>query len=132
MLYYIKKYPVSLAFILLVVYLSFFKPPSVPTVSLIPHADKIVHLGMYFVMSALLWWEFWRSHRERIKMWHVWVGAFLCPVLFSGVVELLQEYCTAHRGGDWFDFLANSVGALLASLFCYWWFFKRRKKAKTV
>lgn len=120
MIHYIKKYPVSLVFILLVIYLSFFKPPSVPEVALFPHADKIVHFGMYFVMSALLWWEFRRSHKKRTGMWHAWVGAFLCPVLFSGIVELLQEYCTTYRGGDWLDFLANTTGAAFASLIAYY------------
>ncbi len=49
-----------------------------------------------------------------------WVGAFLCPVLFSGCVELLQEYCTTYRGGDWLDFAANTTGAILASLIAYY------------
>jgi hypothetical protein len=74
---------------------------------------------MYFVMSALLWWEFWRSHKESANIRHAWIGAFLCPVLFSGVVELLQEYCTVYRGGDWLDFLANAVGIALISLIAY-------------
>ena len=121
---YIKRYPISLAFILLVIYLSFFKPPSVPQVELFPHADKIVHMGMYFVMSAMLWWEFFRGHKGNAIMRHAWIGAFLCPVLFSGCIELMQEYCTDYRGGDWLDFLANTVGALLASLFAV---FIRRK-----
>ncbi len=129
MIRYIKKYPISLAFIVVVVYLSFFKPPSVPEVALFPHADKIVHMGMYFVMSALLWWEFWRSNKEQITIWHAWVGAFLCPVLFSGVVELLQEYCTTYRGGDWLDFLANTTGATLASIIAYSLLLRRMRKA---
>ena len=33
MLYYIKKYPVSLVIILAVIYLSFFKPPTTDPVS---------------------------------------------------------------------------------------------------
>ena len=49
-----------------------------------------------------------------------WVGAFLCPILFSGCVELLQEYCTTYRGGDWLDFAANTTGAVLASLVAYY------------
>lgn len=129
MIRYIKKYPVSLAFIVVVVYLSFFKPPSVPEVALFPHADKIVHMGMYFVMSALLWWEFWRSNKERIIIWHAWVGAFLCPVLFSGAVELLQEYCTTYRGGDWLDFLANTTGATIASIISYYLLLRRMRKS---
>ena len=53
-------------------------------------------------------------------MWHAWIGAFFCPVLFSGCVELLQEYCTTYRGGDWLDFAANATGAVLASLVAYY------------
>lgn len=117
---YIKKYPFSLIVVALVTYLSFFKPPAAPKLDTIPHIDKIVHIGMYFVMSAGLWWEFLCSHAKGAPIRRAWVGAFLCPVLFSGCVEILQEHCTAHRGGDWLDFLANTTGALLASLLCYY------------
>ena len=61
-------------------------------------------------------------------MWHAWVGAFVCPVLFSGCVELLQEYCTTYRGGDWLDFTANSLGAIFASLIGYYWVRSRMLK----
>ena len=89
MLYYIKKYPVSLFIILTVIYLSFFKPPSTE-ISKIPNIDKVVHICMYFGMSGMLW-----------------------------LVELLQEYCTTYRGGDWLDFAANTTGVVLASMVGY-------------
>ena len=54
MLYYIKKYPVSLAVILTVIYLSFFKPPTTE-LGTIPNLDKVVHICMYFGMSGMLW-----------------------------------------------------------------------------
>lgn len=121
MFYYIKKYPLSLLVIAVVVYLSFFKPPTDTSLKKIPHIDKIVHFGMYFGMSGMLWVEFLRNHRKNDSpVIRAWVGAFLCPVLFSGIVELLQEYCTSYRGGDWLDFAANSTGALLASLIAYY------------
>ena len=116
MLYYIKKYPVSLVIILAVIYLSFFKPPTTD-LGTIPNLDKVVHICMSFGMSGMLWLEFLRAHRrDRTPMWHAWVGAFVCPVLFSGAVELLQAFCTTYRGGDWLDFAANTTGAVLASL----------------
>ena len=106
MLSYIKKYPISLFIILTVIYLSFFKPPKTD-LSEIPNLDKLVHICMYFGMSGMLWLEFLRAHRrDNAPLWHAWVGAFLCPILFSGCVELLQEYCTIYRGGDWLDFAA--------------------------
>ena len=116
MLYYINKYPVSLVIIRAVIYLSFFKPPTTD-LGTIPNLDKVVHICMYFGMSGMLWLEFLRAHRrDRTPMWHAWVGAFVCPVLFSGAVELLQAFCTTYRGGDWLDFAANTTGAVLASL----------------
>ena len=120
MLSYIKKYPISLFIILTVIYLSFFKPPKTD-LDEIPNLDKLVHVCMYFGMSGMLWLEFLRAHRrDHAPMWHAWVGALLCPVLFSGCVELLQEYCTTYRGGDWLDFAANTTGAVLASLVAYY------------
>ena len=123
MLYYIKKYPVSLFIILTVIYLSFFKPPFTEIrkfTNKIPNIDKVVHICMYFGMSGMLWLEFLRAHRrDNAPLWHAWAGAFVCPVLFSGMVELLQEYCTTYRGGDWLDFAANTTGAVLASMVGY-------------
>ena len=119
MLYFLRKYPLSLIVIATVVYLSFFKPPSTD-LEQIPNIDKVVHLCIYFGMSGVLWLEFLRTHRrDHTPLWHAWVGASLCPLLFSGIVELLQAYCTTYRGGDWLDFAANATGVGLASCIGY-------------
>lgn len=117
--YYLKKYPFSLLIIGVVLYLSFFRPPSVEAAK-IPGIDKIAHICMYGGLSGVLWLEFLRNHRkQRLVMWHAWLGAVAAPILLSGLVEWLQEYCTAYRGGDWFDFLANITGVMLATLVSY-------------
>jgi VanZ family protein len=113
---FILRYPLSIAIILVVTYLSFFKPPSTD-LDKVPGIDKLVHTGMYFVMAGLLWFEFFRGRRKtKAPMWHAWVGAFLCPLVYGGTVELLQEYCTEYRGGEWLDFAANSAGVILAAI----------------
>lgn len=129
MWYYLKKYPLSLLIIGIVLYLSFFKPPSVE-IGKIPGIDKIAHICMYGGLSGMLWLEFLRNHRQqRLVMWHAWVGAVVSPILFSGLIELLQEYCTTYRGGDWLDFLANTTGVAIATLISY--FFIRPRMIKT-
>jgi VanZ family protein len=117
MFYYIKKYPISLLIIATVIYLSFFSPPSLD-VPLFEGIDKVVHFCMYGGLSGMLWLEFLCNHRisERV-LWHAWIGAVLCPILFSGVIEVLQEYCTEHRGGDWLDLVANVSGIGVATIF---------------
>lgn len=130
MLYYIKKYPISLFIILTVTYLSFFKPPSTGLDG-IPHLDKVVHMCMYLGMSGMLWLEFLYSHRSKKIPWkRVWIGAVVCPILFSGTVELLQEYCTDYRGGDWLDFAANVTGVVVASLIGYFVLHPQLQKRK--
>ena len=76
---------------------------------------------MYGGLSGMLWLEFLWVHRKQFNppMQHVWIGALVCPILFSGCIELLQEYCTDYRGGEWADFAANSLGAITASLIAY-------------
>ena len=44
-------------------------------------------------------------------------------IVMSGIIEILQEYCTTYRGGDWFDFLANTCGVIAATAFA--WFVLR-------
>ncbi|NDW12543.1 hypothetical protein D0T50_06520 [Bacteroides sp. 214] len=117
--HYIKKYPLSIIVTLVIVYLSFFKPPSgsLPT---FPHMDKIVHFLMYAGLSGMLWLEFIRNHQKAFPVGQAWIVAFLFPVALSGCIEILQEYCTSYRGGEWGDFGANTTGALCASLFAFY------------
>lgn len=130
MWYYLKRYPISISLIALVVYLSFFKPPEIG-VPLFPGFDKLVHVGMYACVSGMLWIEFLKNHRKYDEvLWHAWVGAFVCPILMSGIIELLQEYCTDYRGGDWWDFVANFCGVSLATLIAYFGLRPRMLKTK--
>ena len=117
MFYYIRKYQISLLIIATVIYLSFFSPPSLD-VPRFEGIDKVVHFCMYGGLSGMLWLEFLCNHKnsERV-LWHAWIGAVLCPILFSGVIEVLQEYCTEHRGGDWLDLVANVSGIGVATIF---------------
>lgn len=129
MLFYITKYPISCSIILLVSFLSLFRPPQTGIATF--HGwDKVAHVGMYFVLSGMLWWEFFRAHRhdENIPLWHARIGATLCPLLFSGGMEIAQEFLTDHRGGDWWDFVANAVGVALAMPVGYLLLQSRKKK----
>lgn len=120
LLRYIKRYPFSLALIAIVIFLSFFRPPSV-SVSLYSGFDKLVHFLMYAGISGCLWLEFLFNHRkEAYNIRYAIIGAVMVPIAFSGVVELLQAYLTTHRGGEWLDFLANTCGVLAATLVAWY------------
>lgn len=67
-------------------------------------------------LSLLLWLEFLHAYQREVSMGRAWTVACLCPIVLGGVVELLQEYLTTYRGGDWLDFIADITGAVASSL----------------
>ena len=85
---------------------------------------------MYGGTCSVIWIEYLRSH-SRLDYEKLFFWAFLAPILMSGVLELLQAYCTGgHRNGDWLDFAANSVGVTLGAVFglvVNLLFFKKRR-----
>ncbi|GHT32721.1 membrane protein [Bacteroidia bacterium] len=130
-LYFLKKYPFSITVILLVIYLSFFKPPTVD-LPLFAGFDKLMHICMYAGLSGMLWLEFLLNYRRKpLPMRHAYIGAIAAPILFGGLIEIGQEYLTTYRGGDWLDFLADIGGVVPGSLFAWYilrpWIIKKAK-----
>ena len=111
-----KRYPVSCFLIAVIWYLSlFFKAPETP-LSHVQFIDKWVHLVMYGGTFGVLWIEYIRQH-ERPDYRKLFFWAWVAPIVMSGVIELLQEYCTERRNGDWLDLTANAIGVTLGAVF---------------
>jgi len=109
---FLRRYPLSCLCIALIWTLCFATMPETPLDNL-TLIDKWVHIVMYCGTCSVIWFEYLRSHpapcRRALIVW-----AWLAPVLMSGLIELLQAYCTGgRRSGDWLDFAANSIGATL-------------------
>ena len=91
MLYYLKKYPISLTIIAVVIYLSFFKPPSLE-VGKIVGIDKVAHLCMYAGLSGMLWIEF--LHNRNIVR-HTVVATGSISSRISAVLLSLRCFLTS-------------------------------------
>lgn len=128
----LRTYPLTLLCIVLVWYLCLLKPPSL-RMSLFVGTDKVVHVLMYLGTCGVLWWEHLR-HTLRVPSVRRTLCFIFLPVLMSGLIELLQEYATRHRSGDWHDLAANTLGVLLAAAWGRWWLpwlMRRRDGAKS-
>lgn len=112
---YLKSFPLTLACVALIWFLCFCTPPST-SLDEVPFIDKWVHMAMYGGTMSVFWLEYWRFEAAN-KKWSermLLALAVVFPILMSGLIELLQAYCTGgRRSGDWMDFLANSCGVLL-------------------
>lgn len=109
--------------------LCFCTPPRTPLDD-VPLMDKWTHLVMYGGTCSVMWAETLRSRRPFPGMRRMLVYVWLCPVLMSGLIEILQAYCTGgRRSGDWLDFLANGIGATLGfAVGCVAFRLMRRRK----
>ena len=112
---YLKKYPLSILIIGIILFLSFFNPPETP-LNEVTNIDKVLHFLMYFGFCSVLWFEYFRSHKhadaKRLIPW-----AIIAPILLSGLIEIGQQTLTPTRAAEWLDFLFNSLGCLAAALF---------------
>ena len=110
-----RKYPFSVACIILIWILSFV--PFFPETPLddVQFIDKWTHLVMYGGTCSVIWIEYLRQHTSLNKR-KLFYWAWLAPIVMSGVIELLQAYCTTNRNGDWYDLAANATGVTVAAV----------------
>ena len=110
-----KKYPLTLICIVLICYLSIFLIPPKTALDDVAFIDKWTHLVMYGGTCAVFWWEYLRKNRNKASGWTFVVGC-LPFIVGSGLIELIQEYCTTNRAGEWLDLAANATGAVTGTL----------------
>jgi len=111
---YVRRYPLSVVFIFIVWVLSLM--PFFPETGLegVPFIDKWTHFLMYGSTCTVIWWEYVRQH-QKYDAKRLFTWAWLMPIIMSGILELLQEYATTTRRGEWLDFMANSTGVTIGA-----------------
>ena len=112
----VRKYPLTTLAVIAVWYLSFFTPPKTKLDN-VAFIDKWIHMVMYGGTCAVLWAEYLARHRRIASPARLALTVWAAPLMMSGTIELLQEYCTGgRRSGDWLDLAANATGVTLAAL----------------
>lgn len=84
-------------------------PQNLPGKSLwrIPHFDKMVHFGMYFILAVLM------VRPLRMVQLRIWMTTIITSVVVGGLIEILQFAVTSMRSANWGDFGADVAGAII-------------------
>ena len=114
LLLYFRRYPITFLLALAIVLLSLLPVPDVRMTVEVPLMDKWTHMVMYGVLTLVIWLEYIRAHRQ-MRGLRLLLLAFLAPIAMGGALELMQAYLTTCRSGEWLDFVANSIGAVLGA-----------------
>ena len=84
----------------------------------IPHFDKTVHFFMFMLMAMATAHDFvFRKKENVLNVDALLLYAVALPTVYGGVIELIQQYCTVSRTGDWLDLAADFLGAAVYAAF---------------
>jgi len=108
MIYYLPAILVGITIFLLSTYWGVSAPMPMPD-QLAP--DKIGHFLAYFIWTHLTLWAMKRNGNYRSDKAWLLVAAIAC---YGIALEMLQYYFFPGRYFEWWDMLANLVGALMA------------------
>lgn len=82
----------------------------------IEDGDKLVHWLAFAVLTLVMLWD---SKKVGLRSWQMWTLAVVFPLLYGGLIEVLQKHFFYPRTGEWGDWLADSIGVLVGAI--VWW-----------
>ncbi len=104
-------YKESIIVALIILYASLIRTPHIrlPQVAFI---DKWSHMLAYAVLGAVLAWNLIKDKRK--CLW-VWILGLALPIVYGGLIEILQGAFFAPRTADWWDWLADIIGTVIGT-----------------
>ena len=107
----IRGYWKSIIVCIGILYVSLVRDPGISLPTFVG-ADKWVHGLMYAVLGAIACWD---SIRMELKGWRLGLIAIVLPIVYGGVIEVIQEQWFAPRSGEWMDWGADCIGVIMGA-----------------
>ena len=82
--------------------------------------DKWVHWLVFAVLTLVMLWD---GKRAELKSWQIWLLGLAFPVIYGGLIEILQEQFFYPRTGEWSDWFADGIGVLVGAI--AWWIYQK-------
>ena len=115
---FFRKYWISLLFCITILALCLVNvAPVMPDIPM-SNFDKLAHLLMFLGLSGVVFFDNTGYLKRQITLRRILLGSVLFPIVFSGSIEIMQEYLSPNRSGDWWDFFYDIIGATLGLTIC--------------
>lgn len=113
MIQFFKHWWPSGIVVLVIIYATLFPDPAgVDSLPPIPYLDKLIHAIMFGGFAGALYFDWYRAHRNANKR-KMLMFCFL-SVAFGALIEIIQQLMGIGRSGDFFDLIADTIGAVVA------------------
>lgn len=80
----------------------------------INYFDKLVHTGIFGLMSFLFSWPLLKSGLNKKQHQHYFLKIAIAVSIWGFAAELIQKYWVPGRSYDIFDWIADTIGAIAA------------------
>ena len=95
---------------LIIAYLSLVKEPVLRLPEDVAFADKWGHLLAYLFLGGILAINLWR---DKVSVKCLWLVGLMVPILYGGLLEIMQGVFCYPRTASWLDWAADIIGTLL-------------------
>ena len=114
----LKKFWPGIAWFFVVAVLVFMPGEDVPSIGWMQayHIDKLVHVGMFAGLTYLFSLPYLNSGFSVTKKRNSFIIISIIFIAWGLGVEYIQKYYAYHRSFDLFDWVADSIGVVLAFL----------------
>lgn len=123
-----KKFVPGMIWFLLVTFLLCLPGSDLPSTQdwmNVIYFDKLVHIGLFCVLSFLFMWPVLRSKRTVAEKWNHCIKIAMAACLYGITSEFIQKYFIAGRNFDLVDWSADTLGAIIALVFSKLRFLKK-------
>ncbi len=89
--------------------------------------DKLIHVGIFALLAFLFMQPVVKSTLSKKEKWHYCIKLALAAVVWGYTIEVIQKFFIPGRSYDLMDWLSDSIGALVALIFCKLYFLRSAK-----
>lgn len=88
--------------------------PDLHKFEIFPGVDKVVHIGIFYILATLLYWESAMKSKWRGNKWITVAKVVVSTIIFAFLTEEAQRYVSS-RTADMFDIYADCIGIGMAT-----------------
>ncbi|MBL4669736.1 MAG: VanZ family protein [Flavobacteriales bacterium] len=108
----LKLYLPAIIWLVVILILSGYPGNQLPKIA-VWQFDKWVHTLMYGVLSFLVLIPYSKQFSVKGNRFKIGLFIILFGIFYGGFMEILQNNIFINRSGNWIDFIANSLGAII-------------------
>ncbi|MEK7699682.1 MAG: VanZ family protein [Planctomycetota bacterium] len=100
------------------------------SVPLLPHIDKVIHCVEYGILCLLICWSISSAHVSAKSIYKIALPIALTSIY--GATDEFHQSFTPHRSVEFLDWMADTVGAMIAGFTWQALVYRQRTKEKSL